>query len=83
MNLHKTQFEFLSGNISTNLTGKLKYTTNCTNVLLVDDKIIFSEILDELTVKLMSDGMDEESNINSFGKEVESLIDKLSLIVYD
>jgi hypothetical protein len=83
MKLHKTQFEFLSGNINSDLIGRLKYTTNGNNVLLVDDKIIFNEILDELTVKLMSDGIDEESNINSFGKEIESLIDIFSPVIYD
>jgi hypothetical protein len=83
MKLDKKQFYFLSCNISPDLISRLKHTTDGENVQLVVDKILFCQIIDKLTMKLMTDGLDEESNINSFGSEIERIIDKLSPIVYD
>ena len=71
------------------LKGYIDYPLDKFNIKDINGKILiegqdkdFDDLLDSISNLLMSQGIDSNGEINSFGVQLESIIDKISDIIY-
>jgi hypothetical protein len=79
LKLHKIEFNLLESIIESELFNKLNYTAEKYDYYIIDVSVdIIDELINQLSNKLMVDGFNPSFEPNSFGLQIEALIDKIS-----